>query len=239
MVRLLVPVYLFLIIGTPAGLVGALWIVSEHFWVRLAVLSAAPLLYAILYVGIAGLLSLPHHKAIVPGVFPVDLSDPVYSRRKLYGLCWTSVYYFTPIYFLFLSIPFLKKILFRLFGYRGGLDFTVYPDTWIRDLPLLNFGRGAYLSNRATIGTNIILTNGHILVDGITVDEGGLVGHGARGPRWKKGKNWRWMCPRSQDRCKRRGRSRSLCTLGARHNHRRRCKSRSCIANRVRFNRWS
>jgi UDP-3-O-[3-hydroxymyristoyl] glucosamine N-acyltransferase len=42
---------------------------------------------------------------------------------------------------------------------------------------LLNFGKGAYLSNRATIGTNIRLVNGYIIVDGITVEEGGLVGH--------------------------------------------------------------
>jgi len=177
LVRILVPVYLILIFCVPAGLVGGLWIFLEDVWSRLAFLTVAPLLYAFFYVGTAGLLSLPHQKAVVPGLFPVDLRDSIYGRRRLYGLCWTSVYYFSPIYFLFLSIPFLRRILFRLFGYKGNLDFTVYPDTWIRDLPLLNFGKGAYLSNRATIGTNIRLVNGYIIVDGITVEEGGLVGH--------------------------------------------------------------
>ena len=33
--------------------------------------------------------------------------------------------------------------VFRIFGYRGSMDFTIYPDTWIRDLPLLDFGEGA------------------------------------------------------------------------------------------------
>jgi hypothetical protein len=55
---------------------------------------------------------------------------------------------------------------FRLFGYRGSMKFTVYPDTWIRDLPLLMFGEGAYVSNRATLRTNIVLSNGYARRDG-------------------------------------------------------------------------
>ncbi len=66
---------------------------------------------------------------------------------------------------------------FRLFGYRGQMDFTVYPDTWIRDLPLLKFGKAAYLANRSTIGTNMALSNGKILVDTIEVGENATVGH--------------------------------------------------------------
>jgi len=145
--------------------------------IKTAFIFMAPFLFAFLYVLTAGLLSLPHQKYIVKGKFPRQLTDPVYRGRRLYGLCWTAVYYFTPIYFLFLTVPLLKRMLFRLFGYKGNLDFTVYPDTWIRDLPLLNFGKGAYISNRATIGTNIIMNNGRILVDNITVEEGAQIGH--------------------------------------------------------------
>ena len=83
----------------------------------------------------------------MPGSFPRDLRAPLYRGRRLYGLCWTAVYYFTPVYWLFLTVPLLRRALFRLFGYRGQMDFTVYPDTWIRDLPLLEFGRGAYVGS--------------------------------------------------------------------------------------------
>ncbi|MBF0495816.1 MAG: hypothetical protein HQK58_04465 [Deltaproteobacteria bacterium] len=137
----------------------------------------SPLTFSLAYVLTAGLLSLPHQKAIIPGKFPTRIDHPVYGRRRLYGLCWTAVYYFTPIYFLFLTVPILKKLLFRLFGYRGQMDFTIYPDTWIRDLPLLNFGQGAYISNRATLGTNIIFRKGFILVGPVTIGDGVLIGH--------------------------------------------------------------
>ena len=57
------------------------------------------------------------------------------------------------------------------------MDFTIYPDTWIRDLPLLHFGNGAYIANKATIGTNICLQSGEILVDRIHVGDRSVVGH--------------------------------------------------------------
>jgi UDP-3-O-[3-hydroxymyristoyl] glucosamine N-acyltransferase len=57
------------------------------------------------------------------------------------------------------------------------MDFTVYPDTWIRDLPLLDFGPGAYVSNKATLGTNVARANGMLLVDHIRVGRNALVGH--------------------------------------------------------------
>jgi UDP-3-O-[3-hydroxymyristoyl] glucosamine N-acyltransferase len=120
---------------------------------------------------------MPFHRAIVAGRFPRDLAHPVYRARRMYGLCWTCLYYFKPVYFLCLSIPELKWLTFRLFGYRGQMSFTVYPDSWIRDLPLLDFGEGAYIANRATLGTNLVLSNGQILVDAIRIGAGATVGH--------------------------------------------------------------
>ena len=116
-------------------------------------------------------------KGIIAGKFPRDLGHPVYFHRRLYGVCWTALFYFKPVYFLILTILPLRGCVFRLFGYRGCLDFTIYPDTWIRDLPQLKFGAGAYISNKATLGTNIVLTNGRILVGPICIDEGAVVGH--------------------------------------------------------------
>ncbi|AIE86781.1 hypothetical protein OP10G_3413 [Fimbriimonas ginsengisoli Gsoil 348] len=133
--------------------------------------------YAFMFCILAGVLSLPHRKGVVAGKFPRDVRHPVYFHRRMHGLCWTSLYYFKPVYYLCLTIPTLKRATFRLFGYRGSLDFTAYPDTWIRDLPLLSIGKGVYLSNRATIGTNIATRNGSIVVSGITIDDGALIGH--------------------------------------------------------------
>lgn len=137
----------------------------------------APLGYPALFVIVAATISRPHHKAIVAGKFPRDVDHPIYRARRIYGLCWTCVYYNKPLYFIVLSIPILRRITFRGFGYRGQLDFTVYPDTWIRDLPLLDLGEGAYLGNRATLGTNMAMSNGTSFVDRITVGAHATIGH--------------------------------------------------------------
>ncbi|RZK99033.1 MAG: hypothetical protein EOO89_31520, partial [Pedobacter sp.] len=88
-----------------------------------------------------------------------------------------AIYYFTPLYWLLLSNRFTKRILFRGFGYKGSLDFTTYPDTWIRDLPILKLGIGVYLANKATIGTNLCLADGTIYVAPITIGDHSVVGH--------------------------------------------------------------
>jgi UDP-3-O-[3-hydroxymyristoyl] glucosamine N-acyltransferase len=137
----------------------------------------APLAYAILFAAVAGTISLPFRSRITAGKFPRDLADPVYSCRRIYGTCWTTVFYCKPVYSICLGIPALRTMLFRLFGYRGSMDFTIYPDTWIRDLPMLDFGEGAYIGNRATLGTNMVLTNGMIVVGRITVENRAVVGH--------------------------------------------------------------
>ena len=176
-IALLVSLFLVLIFGIPVVATGAL---LEWSWLSLwrwPVLLVSPLIYVVAFVVTAGVLSLPYQSGIIAGKFPRDVRHPVYRKRRLYGLCWTAVYYFKPLYFLCLSLPWLKWLLFRLFGYRGGLNFTVYPDTWIRDLPLLDIGEGAYIANRATLGTNLAFINGTILVDRISIGRGSVVGH--------------------------------------------------------------
>ncbi len=168
---------MLLIFGIPTTLAFGPLVLAYPIWVKLTCLLLSPLVFSFSFVLVAGLLSKPHQKGIVAGRFPRDINHPVYGHRKLYGVCWTSVYYFKPIYFIFLSVPVLQTFLFRLFGYKGNTDFTIYPDTWIRDLPLLDIGKGAYLSNRATLGTNIVRKGGGILVGGIQIGAGALIGH--------------------------------------------------------------
>jgi carbonic anhydrase/acetyltransferase-like protein (isoleucine patch superfamily) len=142
----------------------------------LSLLFGLPI-FALSFMVIAGILSWPAQRKIVRGRFPRENFHKVYFWRRIFGCCWTTVFYFKPLYSVLLAVPVLKKTLFRLFGYRGPLNFVVYPDTWIRDLPLLYFGEGAYCSNRSTIGSNLCLQDGTILVDKITIGDRAVVGH--------------------------------------------------------------
>jgi carbonic anhydrase/acetyltransferase-like protein (isoleucine patch superfamily) len=167
--------YLILIYGLPSACVVELvkWSRPFEIWAG----AAAPLLWVFVFTIVAGGLSIPHQSAVVPGKIRRDLNTQQYFHRRLYGLCWTAIFYNKPAYYLLLTIPSLKRLLFRIFGYRGCMKFTIYPDTWIRDLPILKFEEGAYVSNRATLGTNIVLSNNFLLVGGITLRAKALVGH--------------------------------------------------------------
>src|SRR5688572_8934581 len=103
------PIYLLLIFGAPFAISASLYLFAPSLSFRLLALLVSPMLYAILYLLMAALLSLPHQSAIIAGRFPRDVSHPIYFHRRLYGLCWTAVYYFVPIYHLALSLPLLKR----------------------------------------------------------------------------------------------------------------------------------
>ena len=176
-VRLLLIVYVALIWTVPllAGAVPVL--LAPTLIARVLAVALMPAAMLLTFVVTAGGLSTITRRAIVAGRVRRDLGDPVYGPRRLYSICWTSVYYCTPVYHAILAIDPLKHLAFRLFGYRGALDITVQPDTWIRDLPLLDLGAQAYIANRATLGTNICTATGEIIVDRITVGARAVVGH--------------------------------------------------------------
>ncbi len=137
----------------------------------------APLVFMFSFVLIAGIFAQISRFGIIEGKFPRLTSHPIYALRKIYGTAWTQVFYFKPLYAVMLAIPLFKRILFRLFGYRSNLDFALYPDSWIRDLPLVSIGKGAYIANRCALGTNLSLSDGSTLVGPITIGEGALIGH--------------------------------------------------------------
>ncbi len=139
--------------------------------------GASPMLFFAFFVLTGGLISRLGQPGVVEGKFPRRAGHPIYALRRIFGAAWTQVYYFKPLYAVCLAIPPLKWLLFRLYGYRGNLDFTVYPDSWIRDLPLLRVGEGVYLANRCTVGTNLCLNDDSILVGKCTFDDHSLVGH--------------------------------------------------------------
>ena len=149
---------------------------SSLLYKYLMIILAFPI-FVVTFTLTAATLSYPAQKKIIRGRFPRQNFHRIYFWRRIYGSCWTNIFYFKPLYFILLSMPALKKALFRLFGYRGPTQFVIYPDTWVRDLPLLHFGEGAYCSNRSTIGTNMCLQDGTILVDRVSIGEKSVVGH--------------------------------------------------------------
>lgn len=144
---------------------------------KTASLLLAASVFILTFIFISGLMSKWGQRGIIAGVFPRDIDHHVYSKRRIFGLCWTALYYFKPLYWLVLSTPILKRMTFRLFGYKGSHNFTIYPDCWIRDLALLDIGENAYLANRATIGTNMCLSDGTVLVEAIKIGDNSVIGH--------------------------------------------------------------
>ena len=174
----------------PGLLISLIWILSScvalapmlvldpsSLILRFASVAVAFPLFALSFLSIAAVLSWPSQRKIKRGRFPREPFHKIYFWRRVYGICWTNIFYFKPLYFVYLSIPVLRKTLFRAFGYKGPLNFTVYPDTWIRDLPLLHLGEKSYCSNRSTLGTNMCLQDGTILVDRIHLGDRSVLGH--------------------------------------------------------------
>jgi carbonic anhydrase/acetyltransferase-like protein (isoleucine patch superfamily) len=177
MASFLLPLVGFLVVSMPFFVVCTLFSQISSPTMRWAYLLLAPSLFLIIYALTAALLSRFGTSAIIKGSFPRNLRHPVYGRRRIYGFCWNAIYYCTPLYFLCLAFPTTRGLLFKAFGYKASNDITIFPDTWLRDLPLLRFGAKAYIANRSTIGTNMCLSNGKIMVDEVRVGEGSMVGH--------------------------------------------------------------
>ena len=177
MMAAVVPLLIGVIYTLPLAITASPLFFFESVTVRFCFFLLSPFIYISTYLLTAGFFCIPFRPGIVAGKFPRNLSHPVYGARRGFGVCWSSVYYFTPVYFAALSIGPLKRALFRMFGYKGSMNFTIYADSWIRDLPLLTFGEGAYISNKATLGTNLCLKSGDILVGPISIARKGLVGH--------------------------------------------------------------
>lgn len=177
MVPVILPFVFAAMIGVPFVCSFVLPIMAEAKSVQLIGLVVAPAIF-ILATLLTGLFfAFPTKKAIVPGKFERNLNHPVYGARRVYGAAWTSIFYNTPLYHTLLAVNPLRKVLFRVYGYTGPLDFTTYPDTWLRDLPCLMFESKAYLANKATLGTNLLLADGTILIDRIKAGERAIVGH--------------------------------------------------------------
>lgn len=156
------------------------WAVREFsaaHGVALAGVAAMPLVFGVSFVAIAGAIARTAKGGIVAGQFPRRPDHPIYALRRVYGAAWTQLYYFRPLYAAVLAVPPLRALAFRMFGYTGSLKIVVYPDSWIRDLPLLDVGRGVYIGNRCVLGTNICLNDGTIVTGKVTLEDDVMIGH--------------------------------------------------------------
>ena len=145
---------------------------SQYLLMLLALIS---FLFSFILIG--GVFATIGKIGVIEGKFPRSYKHPIYALRRIYGTAWSQIYYFKPFYSLCLSIPSLRKLLFRAFGYKGDMSFITYPDSWIRDLPLLRIGKNVYLANRCVVGTNLCLNDSSILVGKCTFGDHSMVGH--------------------------------------------------------------
>ena len=135
-----------------------------------------PAAYVIVLCAGAVAVARPVAGRIQEGRFQRSPADRDYLARRVHGAAWTTLFYCKPVLSLVLGSRPLRGLVLRGFGYRGSLDVTLYPDTWVRDLPLLDLADGVYVSNRATLGTNVV-DGARILVSGIKLGERSVVGH--------------------------------------------------------------
>ena len=100
-----------------------------------------------------------HVQNIKAGRFKRDRKDADYRSRIIYAEKLRSFVYNPALMNDILSDWYLKQLFFRTFGYKGSLDFTIYPNAWLRDLPLLDIGEGCYLADNILLGTNMVSHN--------------------------------------------------------------------------------
>lgn len=109
---------------------------------------------------------------IKSGRFDRDANCNDYADRKIYTKYLRMFVYDPSTMNLIWSDHDLKVLFLETFGYKGSVDFTIYPDAWLRDLPLLNIGKGTYLGDGILLGTNQVSPDQKTLQVGqITIGE--------------------------------------------------------------------
>lgn len=97
------------------------------------------------------------------GSFKRDIESKDYSDRLIYTKAFRKFIYNPAILNEIFSCAELKEAFFRIFGYKGALDFTIYPNCWLRDLPVLDIGSNTYLADGILLGTNQVSVDQKIL----------------------------------------------------------------------------
>ena len=93
---------------------------------------------------------------IKEGKFQRDQSIKDYKDRIDYTMVLRNFAYNPVVLNVIFTDQDLKTRFFRAFGYRGEVNFTIYPQCWLRDLPLLDIGKNVYLGDNILLGTNMV-----------------------------------------------------------------------------------
>jgi acetyltransferase-like isoleucine patch superfamily enzyme len=124
-------------------------------------------------------------KTIVGGRFARDPETEIYKGRLHYTEELRKFMYNPALLNIVFSDEQLKSLFFRTFGYKGNLNFRIYPNAWLRDLPLLDIGENAYLADGIVLGSNQVsqdqryITVGKIKIGANTVfDQNCALGYG-------------------------------------------------------------
>lgn len=91
---------------------------------------------------------------IKAGKFVRDNNNPDYNDRLIYTKVLRTFLYNPAVLNVIFGDQAMKEKFFRAFGYRGKVNFTIYPKCWLRDLPLLDIGENVYLGDNILLGTN-------------------------------------------------------------------------------------
>ncbi len=100
---------------------------------------------------------------IKAGTFNRETENQDYQDRLVYTKALRKFAYNPAILNEVFSCSELKESFFRTFGYKGALDFTIYPKCWLRDLPVLDIGSDTYLADGILLGTNQVSTDQKVL----------------------------------------------------------------------------
>lgn len=103
---------------------------------------------------------------IKAGKFERDQSHKDYKDRIVYTMALRNFLYNPAVLNVIFTDPELKTTFFRTFGYKGKVNFTIYPKCWLRDLPLLDIGENVYLGDNILLGTNLVTTDQKFLLVG-------------------------------------------------------------------------
>ena len=121
------------------------------------------------------------------GKFKRDQTNRDYEDRLIYTRALRPFVYNQPVLDCIFSNPKLKFRFFRTFGYKGSVNFTIYPKCWLRDLPLLDIGENVYLADGILLGTNQVtpdqqwICTGTISIgDNCIFDQGCSIGYNSQ-----------------------------------------------------------
>ena len=103
---------------------------------------------------------------IKAGKFVRDTNDPDYKDRVTYTKELRNFLYNPAVLNVVFGEQELKEKFFRAFGYKGKVNFTIYPKCWLRDLPLLDIGDNVYLADNILLGSNQVDADQKTLVVG-------------------------------------------------------------------------